>query len=342
MKQVVFTLILLFSCTVNAKNWLLLGEYELNGEVDHSVVDGDTIKVKGLDASIRILFIDTEETFKHKSAKMKTKAVEENWEDYIATQENRVVDKPIKFNTPLGYEATLWARDFFRESPKVRLEYDSYNKRKGFFNRYLAYVFARKNGKWVNFNIEVVKNGYSPYSTKYGRSRRFHNEFVAAQEYAMKHKLGIWNPNKKHYTDYDKRLKWWNERGREIAEYEKKHSRTHLFIGGSRSHYYKLKKMVLKRVKVFSLLKGAEEFSNEFVFELPVKQFVNITVHLSKKSGITLKQLQENKDYYIYVEGILKKEGNKYHIYANDKNSIKFAKPQTKITKKVKKKTIKK
>ena len=41
---------------------LELGEYPIDGA--SSVLDGDTIRVKGLPASLRLLGIDTEETFK--------------------------------------------------------------------------------------------------------------------------------------------------------------------------------------------------------------------------------------------------------------------------------------
>ncbi len=325
MNKIIFLMIFVTFVTYG-KDKFLIGEYPLKGDVEHAVVDGDTIKVKGLDASIRVLFIDTEESFKHKTAKVKTDKLIENWDDYISIKENSVVDKPIKFNTPLGYEATLWARDFFKDSDTVRLEYDNPDNKKGFYDRYLAYVFAKKDNKWVNFNIEIVKYGYTPYSTKYGQSQRFHKEFVAAQKYAQKHKLGIWNPEKKHYTDYDKRLKWWNKRGVQIAEYYKKFKDSHIYIGGGIKEYFKLKKYINKKVKIFTLLKDVEESKTEFTFNLPVKRFLNVVAHLSKKSGITAKDLKSHKDYYIYLEGDLKKEGKKYHIYITKKSGLKFAK----------------
>jgi len=324
MKIIILSLLML-GTSIFAKNMLLLGEFPLKGDVDHAVVDGDTIKVEGLDASIRILFIDTEESHKHKSAARKTKELVDNWDEYLESKMYKKVDKPVKFNTPLGYQATLWARDFFRGSSLVRLEYDSNSAKKGYFQRYLTYVFAKKGDKWVNFNIEIVKRGYSPYSTKYGRSRRFHKEFIAAQEFAKKSKLGVWSKEGKHYPDYDERLKWWNKRGDQIEDYRTKNKRKYWFIGGNDYDYYKLKKYIGKRFKAFGLIRDVEESANEYTFKLPFKQFVDVIVHVSKKSGISLEKLRKHQDYYAYISGKVKQDhNNKFHIYVTQQKDIKF------------------
>ncbi|MFN7678905.1 MAG: hypothetical protein ACK5QW_09990, partial [Cyanobacteriota bacterium] len=56
---------------------LELGEYPIDGA--SSVLDGDTIRVKGLPASLRLLGIDTEETFKKDKERA---AFAAGWEDY--------------------------------------------------------------------------------------------------------------------------------------------------------------------------------------------------------------------------------------------------------------------
>jgi len=319
---------ILITLSVQAKNKYLLGEFPLKGDVDHAVVDGDTIKVEGLDASIRILFIDTEESFKHGTARIRTKEISDNWDEYLESQMLRATDKPVKFNTPLGYQATLWARDFFRGASIVRLEYDSPSSKRGYYGRYLTYVFAKKGDKWVNFNIEIVKHGYSPYSTKYGRSRRFHKEFLVAQEFAKKAQLGVWSKNGKHYPDYDKRLKWWNKRGEQIDDYRNNgRKKGYLFIGGNDYDYYKLKKFINKEVKVFGLIRDVEEDVNEYTYLLPFRQFVDVTVHVSKKAGISFDKLKDNQDYYAYIKGIVKQDhNNKFHIYIKRQKDIKFLK----------------
>src|SRR5690606_39944458 len=81
----------------------------------------------------------------------------------------------------------------------VRLERDQHGEIRDFYGRYLAYVFAKKDGKWVNYNIEVVRAGYTPYYQKYGRSRRFHEEFMQAEAEARAAKRGIWDPYTESY-----------------------------------------------------------------------------------------------------------------------------------------------
>jgi hypothetical protein len=61
----------------------------------------------------------------------------------------------------------------------------------------------------------------SPYFTKYSYSRRFHDEFVAAEKEAREKQLGIWDPNKQHYPDYDERKVWWDARAEFIKKFEK-------------------------------------------------------------------------------------------------------------------------
>src|SRR6185436_11845101 len=72
-----------------------------------------------------------------------------------------------------------------------------------------------------NYNVECVRAGMSPYFSKYGYSRRFHAEFVAAQEEARKAERGIWAPGAQAYDDYPERLTWWDQRAEEIAAFEK-------------------------------------------------------------------------------------------------------------------------
>ncbi|WP_434416855.1 thermonuclease family protein [Nannocystis pusilla] len=190
---------------------LVIGEFPLM-----KVTDGDTIRVAGLDASMRLLGLDTEETFKRKSEYME---FDKGWERYLAEAEAKTKN-PVKIPTPMGEEAKKFAEAFFKGVRTVRLERDHPKEIRDFYNRYLAYVFVEKDGKTYNYNVECVRAGMSPYFSKYGYSRRFHKEFVAAQEEARAAKRGIWDPNKQHYTDYDRRLAWWNRRGDFIQAFE--------------------------------------------------------------------------------------------------------------------------
>lgn len=195
------------------KPGLVIGEFNL---ARHAVVDGDTIKVDGLDASLRLLGIDTEEKFYRKEDK---RLFDMGWEYYLKTKRGDSV-KPVKLATPMGIEATKFAKRWFDGVKVVRLERDHPNDMRGRYGRYLTYVFAEKDGKWVNYNVEAVRAGMTPYFMKYGYSRRFHDELVAAQQEARDAKRGIWDPEKQHNPDYDERLEWWTIRANFIQKFE--------------------------------------------------------------------------------------------------------------------------
>jgi endonuclease YncB( thermonuclease family) len=194
---------------------LELGEFPIDGS--SSVIDGDTIKVKGLSSSLRLLAIDAEETFKHADERA---AFAAGWDGYKKKMRGSST-RPAKFATPLGEDGKHFAQAFFEGIDTVRLERDHPGEIRDYYNRYLAYVFAKKDGQWVNFNVEIVRAGLSPYFVKYGRSRRFHKEFLDAQKQAQEAKVGIWAPDKQHYDDYPERLKWWAEREQAITRFEK-------------------------------------------------------------------------------------------------------------------------
>lgn len=194
---------------------LELGEYPIDGA--SSVLDGDTIRVKGLPASLRLLGIDTEETFKKDKERA---AFAAGWEEYKKKMRGSS-PRPVKYATPLGEDAKHFAQAFFEDVREVRLERDHPGEIRDFYNRYLAYVFAKKNGNWVNYNVECVRAGFTPYFVKYGRSRRFHKDFVDAEKEARDAQRGIWKPGAMAYPDYDERLKWWGEREAVITRFEK-------------------------------------------------------------------------------------------------------------------------
>lgn len=193
---------------------LVIGEFAL---APNAIVDGDTIKVSGLDSSLRLLGLDAEETFKHADERRRFETM--TWEQYLKSGRGDS-KRPVKLPTPLGEDAKHFAEGFFQGVTTVKLERDHAGEIRDYYNRYLAYVMVNKGGKWVNFNVEVVRAGMSPYFSKYGYSRRFHDDFVQAQEEAKLGKRGIWAPGK-HYDDYEERLKWWNTRAEEIAAFER-------------------------------------------------------------------------------------------------------------------------
>lgn len=196
------------------KPGLVIGEFRLARK---AILDGDTIRVAGLPKSLRLLGIDTEETFKSIQDRIDA---ENDFEAYLRAKRGNS-PKPVKAATPMGEEAKRFAEDFFRGVSVVRLERDHPEEIRDYYGRFLAYVFVHKNGRWVNYNVEAVRAGMSPYFTKYGYSRRFHKEFMKAEEEARSARRGIWDPSKKHYRDYDERKVWWNRRAAFLDRMEK-------------------------------------------------------------------------------------------------------------------------
>ena len=189
-----------------------MGEFSVT-----KVVDGDTIHVDGLDSSLRLLGVDTEETFKHEKEK---REFEQGWQVYLKQQRGDS-KRPVKMATPLGMDAKKWAEDWFQGVGKVRLERDHPAEIRDRYNRYLAYVLAMKNGKWLNYNVEAVRAGMGPYFPKYGRSRRYHDQFIAAEAEAKAAKRGIWADGVMAYPDYPEREAWWTARGDFVEVFRK-------------------------------------------------------------------------------------------------------------------------
>ncbi|GEM_PF-549955 len=192
---------------------LVLGEF---GLLPKAIVDGDTVKVDGLDASLRLLGIDTEETFKSDKS---WREFEVGWDAYLSSKESES-SRPIKIPTPLGMDAKHWAEDFFDGVTSVRLERDDPREIRGRYNRFLAYIFVEIDGRWVNYNVEAVRAGMSPYFMKYGYSRRFHDDFVEAEAEAKAAGVGIWSEGAQCYQDYDLRAQWWTGRAEFAAQFE--------------------------------------------------------------------------------------------------------------------------
>jgi len=195
---------------------LVIGEFELASE---PVVDGDTIKVMGLDKSLRLLGIDAEETFKNEADRL---ASSQDWELYLKNKRHESL-RPVKMATPLGEEAKAFAKEFFKGVTKVRLERDHTQEIRDRYHRYLAYILVERDGQSLNYNVECVRAGLSPYFMKYGYARRYHDAFVTAAAEAKMAGRGIWDAGKQHYPDYPERLAWWEARAQFVQAFERAH-----------------------------------------------------------------------------------------------------------------------
>jgi len=233
---------------------LLIGEYRLSAD---PVIDGDTIRVEGIDSSIRLLSIDTEERFHGKSDRA---AAAKDFDAYLKRKRGKS-KRPTKTGTPMGEQASEFAKAFFEGVEAVRLERDDPKELRGHFGRPLAYALVKKDGRWTSFNVECVRVGMSPYFTKYGYSQRFHNEFSRAESEARAAKRGIWNPNAQGYGDYDERKAWWDARADFIRAFEHEASRRSDFI--LLSHWdasARLEESLGKTVTVLSTVGRIERF----------------------------------------------------------------------------------
>lgn len=124
------------------------------------VVDGDTIEVEiaGKKEKVRLLNVDTPES----------------------------VHSDRSQNTALGRDAAVYTRRRL-ENAQVRLQADSadaYDR----FGRRLAYVFLEGE----NFNEELIREGFSEYYTKYGKSPHYDRDFRRAEEEARSKGIGVW------------------------------------------------------------------------------------------------------------------------------------------------------
>lgn len=174
------------------------------------VVDGDTIKVrlKGKEESLRLACLDTEESWPGGS-------------------------KPV---TEAGLRASKWAKKWFGVNDdgfpdsaiSVDIEFDTSDpestcirKHRGNYDRLICYV--HKKGK--NYNLTAVREGWSPYFVKYGRSRLYHEDFLMAERDAQAKEIGIWNKTINAGTaqrDYDRLIPWWYLRDNIVQEYREK------------------------------------------------------------------------------------------------------------------------
>jgi len=292
------------------------------------VTDGDTFRFKNLTKSTRLLFIDTEETFKGKDSDEKIKEITDKWLTYYYEQkQEKKSEYPIKLESPFGMQTTEWAKEFFKDVKKIRIEKDDTLRGEDMFGRYLVYVFAEKNGKFVNYALECVRQGYSPYFNKYGNSNRFHKDFIEAQEYAKTNKLGIWNPESKCYPDYDDRIKWWNERADELvyfyAKYANDKNVINLLNGDAQK---RLKSVIGNEVTVFGNIGEINIERFPYLLRNAISKEVSLDLLIDENNleiynTIDIKRMESN---YFYCTGKIEEKDGRYKMYITSAEQIRF------------------
>ena len=298
---------------------LILGVYSIT-----KVIDGDTFKFEGLDDSGRLLCIDTEETFKGQDALQKTNEVSKNWVAIYKSKRDSSI-MPVKVESPFGYKAWQWAKDFMENVKYVRLERDNNERTVGTFGRSLVYVIAYKDGKEINYNVECVRLGYSPYYNKYGDSKRFHDEFIEAQNFAKENKLGIWSSDEQCYPDYDERITWWNERARQMKYFEDNYSGLDNYVNLYNDNAYsELESLEKEKVVVFGSISNVLIKKLPYLIRIPYTGKRNFDVVIFEENANLLNELniEELQEYNVYVKGTLTKYKEGYQIVLKNKDQI--------------------
>lgn len=162
LKTILLLTVLLIACPAAA----IAGQYKVI-----RVVDGDIIEINYKDAS------DTMDiTYKGRRERVRLLCVD--------TPES--VHPDVKQNIPMGKVAFDYAKKKL-SGRHIDLEFEGKLLR-GNYGHLLAYVFV--DGR--NFNLDLVRQGLSPYYTQYGKSQKYDADFRAAEKLARKEKLNIW------------------------------------------------------------------------------------------------------------------------------------------------------
>jgi micrococcal nuclease len=171
-------------------------------QVTH-VTDGDTIKVEleGEQETLRLICVDTEESWPggSKPVTKAGKAASRMARTYFAAPGDGFVQVDIEFDTDDPLHICL-------------------SKHRGNYGRLLCYVHKGEE----NYNLKLVREGWSPYFVKYGRSRAYHRPFVVAEAKAQAGNRVIWNPATNQggpSRDYAALLPWWALRASVVEDY---------------------------------------------------------------------------------------------------------------------------
>ena len=320
--KIYFIAIFLLAWTYNfyAQENFIIGEYRIS-----KIVDGDTFKFDKLDKSARLVGVDAEETFKDADAEAKSKELEVNWLDKYQTEKTKE-KKPAKTNSPFGYQTWQWTKELFKNVKSVRLEKDDDNRTLDIYGRYLVYVIAiRSDGTEFNYNLECVKQGYSPYFSKYGYSYRFDKEFREAEQYAVNTSLGIWGSGKYSYPDYAERVMWWGNRAESIKHFQQSHSQDEdYFSFADGTNLNLLQNHVNDTITVFGCSEEILTDHEPYIVKIKYNNEIGIDIVIFPEYASLLQEtgIGDEKNYYLFIRGQLKTYNGKYEIILNDKSQV--------------------
>ena len=167
------------------------------------VVDGDTLKVmlNGQREFLRLHCVDTEESFPCGTKPVTNAgiAASEMAKNYFTKPDGELTEIDVEFD---GHEPLEVCLEKYRDS----------------HGRIICYVY--KDG--VNYNTWLIREGWSPYFIKYGRSIFYHQQMMEAEAQAQAHHRIIWEPHTHHngaFRNYDLLMSWWTLRDSIIQDY---------------------------------------------------------------------------------------------------------------------------
>jgi endonuclease YncB( thermonuclease family) len=274
------------------------------------VVDGDTIEAVGFGESIRLLSLDTDETLSPKERALAERVTHRgSWADYIAQKQKETEADGRRFGnygTKMGERARAYARDFFEGVDEVKVEYESPTRTHGFFGRHLAYVWVERDGAWVNYNVEAVRDGISPYYTKYGFSQLYHDAFVQAQSEAKKAGRGIWSDDARGYPDYDERIEYWERRAKQIQRYRNRFEDNPRFVDlAEDTAFADLRDKIGERMVVFGEPTSLKERGQPQRLRMSYRYRRDFTVVAFDPHELTAAEANPDEEDFVYVEGIV-------------------------------------
>lgn len=284
-----------------------------------SVVDGDTIKVTlpepfGVE-NIRILCLDTEE--KPGSGGTKPK-------------------------TPWGQAASNRAEQFFAGAAAVTLEFPGdepveicLRKYRGNFDRVLAFVYLGE----MDFQEAMIREGFSPYFTKYGHAdfAANHTRYRLAEREAQMAPRGVWDQetvNGSKRRDYPVLTTWWNLRAALIDRY-RQHRTAGKPILNTRLDYAAIeeKAAVGRTVTLFTEVSRLSLINNGSLGFVDIgsqaQPFTLFLPEVSTADGQRLVNLLLQRYLAAGTDG---SEPRRSYLYATGKLSLFQGKPQMRVT----------
>jgi len=140
------------------------------------VVDGDTVHIdsNGIDYNIRLLGVDTPETYQKNSVS-----------EYYVNYETPITD--IEYLDLWGHIATNYTK-IALENKSVIVVFDKNGDKQDKYGRYLAYIFINDE----NFNENLIEYGYARV---YVSDFELKSKFLETEKTAKSEKIGIWSYN---------------------------------------------------------------------------------------------------------------------------------------------------